>query len=841
MNGHNASSTNLNHFVLERPRIDNLLDHCIKKTHIVSVVAGMGYGKTEAVSSYLSRRDARVIWFQLSSFDNTPSRLWERLIQLLQLNNKSLTKTLLARGIPKASELSFLLNLLGEALDKSLPTFLVLDDFHLLENPECVDFFLQFAATEAPNLTTIFISRKGIRDGRFQFGEGVLSEVTQQDLRFTANEVADLFNKYHAPVTRRFADDLCRITNGSVLSIQLARSAKLSDVGKKNVRLNEAELIDKEIYQKASKTIQDFMLKLSMLKNIPYDLALLLANHDADLMDQMMKYCSFISQDCFSKDIRIHPLLLEVLAEKQHILADSMKKTLLSNAADWYAKQGSFIDAITYCQRAGEYEKIFELLVRLVENPSMQISEFAISVIKSIPDSYKAKDIRMTLLEAAYTLANPLDIQKAEMLVEQVIKQCENVPQTDKIRELLGEAYILRAGVSLFSSTLDQNYRFLEDYQRVKEYLPQGSKWFSFRAQFSACSYMLSIRDHSEKALKTYLNVYAQAVPLIASLMGGYTDGAYELMLAEKAYFQNDLANAITYAKKSIAKAERSSQNDIKELGAFYLVRAYLALGRYSAAKEQLGRLKFDQMYYDYFNTFDVYHGWFYTMIQKPEEVALWLTGKLNWNHASPFTFAFDRLVRARYYLSSGNYSELLAYLDAKPFYSIEDFFVGNIEMKLIKAIALRGKQKYKAAQQAFFEAYECALPNNITRPFIENGRHTCQLAKLALRLGDARIPKDWLKRIMTEAHIYEKKLAQAGLEYRMEHREFNAQSLQLTSRELEVLTDLCHTLTSKEIAANNQMSEKDVGRLLKSIYRKLGACNKANAVYRATVSHMID
>ena len=60
--------------LLHRPRIDALLEQGIRHS-LLTVVAGWGYGKTQAVASYARKLD-KALWLNLNAFDNLAPRFW---------------------------------------------------------------------------------------------------------------------------------------------------------------------------------------------------------------------------------------------------------------------------------------------------------------------------------------------------------------------------------------------------------------------------------------------------------------------------------------------------------------------------------------------------------------------------------------------------------------------------------------------------------------------------------------------------------------------------------------------------------------------------------------------
>jgi LuxR family maltose regulon positive regulatory protein len=116
--------------------------------------------------------------------------------------------------------------------------------------------------------------------------------------------------------------------------------------------------------------------------------------------------------------------------------------------------------------------------------------------------------------------------------------------------------------------------------------------------------------------------------------------------------------------------------------------------------------------------------------------------------------------------------------------------------------------------------------------PFIELGEDMHTLARAALAEAAEKkspIPRPWLESIRSKALIYAKKLSVAAEQYQARQK---SQALTaLSFREMEVLNDLSQGLTREEIAGDAGLSLSTVKNIITSIYAKLGALNRADAV----------
>ena len=156
--------------------------------------APAGYGKTTLLSAWLaSPTPPRSAWLSLDRKDADPVRLWTHVIAALhEVEPRAGTASLAAlRARPDAIEEQVLPVLLGELSGDGPDLVVILDDYHLAENPavnSAVETFMRYR----PGRLQLVISTRsdpalGIARLR---AAGDLLEIRAEDLRFDQREVA---------------------------------------------------------------------------------------------------------------------------------------------------------------------------------------------------------------------------------------------------------------------------------------------------------------------------------------------------------------------------------------------------------------------------------------------------------------------------------------------------------------------------------------------------------------------------------------------------------------------------------------------------------------------------
>ena len=143
--------------ILQRPHLQSILTEASQK-YAVSIVAGPGFGKTTAVSAFLSDQAPYTFWVSLTQLDNLDTRIWEHLCNTLRFQGVGISEDM---EIPD-SDYAFdhFVRILSKELDEKNRYYLVLDDFHNITNQTAINFFEKLILAQIPMLCIIVISRK---------------------------------------------------------------------------------------------------------------------------------------------------------------------------------------------------------------------------------------------------------------------------------------------------------------------------------------------------------------------------------------------------------------------------------------------------------------------------------------------------------------------------------------------------------------------------------------------------------------------------------------------------------------------------------------------------------
>jgi LuxR family maltose regulon positive regulatory protein len=156
---------------------------------------------------------------------------------------------------------------------------------------------------------------------------------------------------------------------------------------------------------------------------------------------------------------------------------------------------------------------------------------------------------------------------------------------------------------------------------------------------------------------------------------------------------------------------------------------------------------------------------------------------------------------------------------------------LGELALSVLTAAARIKTGDTAGALADFEKAYQLSFCGVFEMPFVELGKNMHLLAAAASKQTDCVIPKEWLQTIDRKASIYAKQTSFIRNLFIEEKKLADTDTVQLSEREQEVLHDLYHGLSREEIATNRYLSINTVKKILQSIYIKLDANNKVDAI----------
>lgn len=313
-----------------RPALDTRLDTC-SKHRLTIVSAGPGWGKTTAVARWARRSAADVpmatAWLTLNADDNTLTLFWDAVLRAIAHSGAIPADHPLSAATTAAGVNEQVLQALFRGIrELPQPVLLILDDFHVIEDPAIVESLANLVAYDSPiNLMVLTRWDPALPLHRLRVG-GDLAEVRASDLAFDIDAVVRLAGRTDAlELTSEQVATILARTEGWAAGVRLAityLARERDDATLEHFSGTErsvAEYLLAEVLAHLDTEARDFLLRTSVVEWLSGELAeaLVPGSHGLARLEMLEHASSFVT--CIDRDrsiYRVHPLLRDLLVHR---------------------------------------------------------------------------------------------------------------------------------------------------------------------------------------------------------------------------------------------------------------------------------------------------------------------------------------------------------------------------------------------------------------------------------------------------------------------------------------------------------------------------------------------
>jgi LuxR family transcriptional regulator, maltose regulon positive regulatory protein len=344
-------------------------------TRLTTVVAPAGWGKTTLLSHWANdpAEHRRVAWVSLDPSDDEPTRFWTYALAALGQHGvgTAARQALSAPGLqPVDVVLPVLLNELQASTERHI---LVLDDYHVLSNPD-VQQGVEFLLTYLPPALHLVLAARAdppLSLPRMR-ARGQLTEIRLSELGFSPAEAGALITSVaavdlDAPTARLLQER----TEGWAAGLQLTaltlqgRSEPAAAVAE--IRGDDRHILDffsTEVLNRLTPDQRELLVSTSVLERLSgplCDAALDRSGTAAVLADLDRANLFVVALDDHRTWYRCHRLFRDALRVE---LDRETAASILGRAADWFIEQDLVEDAIFLKIEAGDTHGAMELIKR---------------------------------------------------------------------------------------------------------------------------------------------------------------------------------------------------------------------------------------------------------------------------------------------------------------------------------------------------------------------------------------------------------------------------------------------------------------------------------------------
>jgi LuxR family transcriptional regulator, maltose regulon positive regulatory protein len=380
---------------VSRPRLQERIAQGLRGP-LTLVNAPAGFGKTTLVASCIANCGMPAAWLSLDKDDNQAERFLKYLVSALQEINPSIGSKAdqFLAAAQNSSPDTLLTSLINDLEAAAVEMVMVLEDYQFINSKEvhqAVTFLLEHCP-KTLHLVIVTRSDPALPLIRWR-ARGQTLELRAADLRFNEHEAEQFLNEVMAlELDDRTVAALAERTEGWIAGLQMAALSMRDrqDVigfieGFSGTNRYILDYLLEEVLDSQPPEIQRFLLYTSILERLSAPLCDAVLSDDAGVVgekDDRSRLESLFagSSSSFLEHLERANLFLVPLDDARtwyryhqlfaDLLRTQLKKSIGEHgvvrlhlqAAEWYEKNGSILDAIHHASVASDYERIERLI-----------------------------------------------------------------------------------------------------------------------------------------------------------------------------------------------------------------------------------------------------------------------------------------------------------------------------------------------------------------------------------------------------------------------------------------------------------------------------------------------
>lgn len=352
---------------VRRPRLTERLSQGAQGP-LTLVNGPAGAGKTLLVADWVAAGLApgRPAWLTVAPEDNGPGVFWTYVLESLRRHGLAAQDDIGSPARPGEVDHSLLTRLAAELSLREEPLVLVLDEFDRVGTSSAVAEELQFVLRHAGDgLRLLVISRTEplLPLHRYR-AAGEVTDIRSADLAFRPEETAELLERHGMHLSDDGTRALTERTAGWAAGLRLctlaAEGADDPETFLKDFEAGQSTLADfllAEVLDTQPAETQDLLLRTSILEQIHPGLAnALTGGDDAEAILAGLQRANAFVESIGHSWYRLHPLFAEILRVHLRVRNPGLEADLHRTAARWLSEAGLLTEALPHAADAGDWD-----------------------------------------------------------------------------------------------------------------------------------------------------------------------------------------------------------------------------------------------------------------------------------------------------------------------------------------------------------------------------------------------------------------------------------------------------------------------------------------------------
>ncbi|WIM94357.1 LuxR C-terminal-related transcriptional regulator [Actinoplanes oblitus] len=355
-----------------RQRLHDLLDAALGKP-VTLICAGAGWGKTTGVSGWAQERGLPVAWLSVDRHDNDPQVFWSYLLAALRV----------AGAVPAGNPLADLVAVPADPRERGrlfaaglarLPagTVLVVDDLQEIDDADVLGELTDLLRHPPAPLRLLLIGRAEppLRLHRLR-AAGQLAEIRAEHLAFAPDEAAEIVGRHGLALSAEEMATLVDRTEGWATGLQLAATFLAGHDGTRTITDFTGDVrgvddyLTEEVLADRTRRQRRFLLQTSICENVCAGLADAITQRtDGQRILEELEHDNDFVVRLGAKPLwfRYHQLLRDVLGHRLRLESPAVVPDLHRRAARWHAANNSVLEALAHAVSARDWAYVGRLV-----------------------------------------------------------------------------------------------------------------------------------------------------------------------------------------------------------------------------------------------------------------------------------------------------------------------------------------------------------------------------------------------------------------------------------------------------------------------------------------------
>ena len=804
------------------------LKNCLAKIPdypLTIVQAPSGFGKTTAVREYADEnlsKEIPVYWY--TCLGESMEKAWYGICELLSDVDIHASNALKNLDLHTMDSLADMAKIIRK-MQCGIETYLIMDNFQLIEGEMLSMLIHIFAVHCVPNLHIIIITQELEVGKRPSFYNDKIHYINAEHFIFDKESISRYFRMSGLKIKNSDLDSIHRHAQGWVAAVRL-HLINYEEKGAFEEIDGIRELLESALLYKLTEEEQNFLMALSVLESFTLHQATIILGENT-LSDKILKIMMeniFIRQLPNKHTYCMHSLLKDFLRNRLYTLTDvSFQSSILKRAGEACLAISDYYEAIQFFYKNEDYDAFLSLPLRedyFTYNNEINLIEWIVSLVKKCPKETMMK-YPISLITFVFQFILFGRYEEAAYLCETIDCIFKNAVGLNQ-----NELCYLKGEMAFVKSFTEYNdiERMVEYYKTAYDILGKPSRFPVLDAAwtFGGVSVLYMFWNRVGELEKT-IECLEYSIPYYTKLTHGHGTGGDRVMKAEIMLMNGKDKEAEELCYEAIYLAKDKRQISICFCAQLILARIALLRGDANMYKMSIKNIEkyLDLDLQNWQNKYmvDLCMAMLATTIGEESGLPDLVCEIDRFSRELYIlTQPYCHIIYGRYLLNKKNYNEISGimptFIDmAKSM----NYQLPQVYEYIYLAVAKKAQGKNDDAKIYLNMAITIAMPDDIYLPFAENSIHLLpMLEEYELLISDGsyiNAIKKLCKRQSVGVNRIKKTLV----------RTKNI----LTTRETEVAILAKEGHAVKRIAQILFISDETVKTILKNIYSKLDIHSK--------------